>query len=295
MNLYVFYRIVQFISRKLPRGFAYWLGMRVADGCYFFDRKGRKAVRSNLRHILEYKQESFTERQLACMARRNFQYFGKYLIDFFRFARLKPEDISRLVDIENLHYLEDLKKSQQGTILMTAHLGNWEMGGAFIVALGYPVSAVFQPENLTGVNRMFQEHRSSRGMHVIPLGNAARNVMGILKNQGTVAIVADRDFTPHQHYIDFFGSPARLPSGPARLAFHLGTPILPVFILRQPNDRFLMQFFNPINPKNYETLDELRGAMRDVLQEAVTKDPLQWFIFENFWQTTNSNTNKGQS
>ncbi len=284
MNLYIPYRLAQIISQKLPHPFAYWLGMRIADCFCLCDRKGRRAVRRNLRQIMRHQGQSVPPKQLARMARMNFEHFGKYLVDFFRFARMRPEDVRRLVDMENFDYLAQARAHGKGVIIVTAHFGNWELGGAIMTALGYRLSAVFQPERAHSVNRLFQQHRAGRGIHGIALGRAARSVIQVLKNQGLAAMLADRDFSPHHEPIEFFGAPARLPSGPARLAMHIGAPVLPIFISRKPDDRFLMRCYSPLMPADCQSLDELRQRIRDILQEEIRQNPLQWFMFEDFWR-----------
>ncbi|MGI6086582.1 MAG: lysophospholipid acyltransferase family protein [Kiritimatiellia bacterium] len=284
MNLYIPYRIAQFICQKLPRPFAYWLGMRIADCFYLCDRKGRRAVRRNLRQIMHYLGRTVTPRQLSRMARKNFEHFGKYLVDFFKCTGMSIEDVNRLVDMENFHYLPETRAKGKGVIILTAHFGNWELGAAIVTALGYRLSAVFQPERTRSVNRLFLEHRTNRGIKAIPLGRAARGVIKVLKNQGLVAMLADRDFSAHDNPIDFFGAPAQLPSGPARLAMRMGVPVLPIFLSRKPDDRFLLRCYPPLMPTDFQSLDELRQHIRDILQEEIAQNPLQWFIFEDFWR-----------
>lgn len=284
MNLYIPYRLAQFISRKLPHPFAYWVGMRIADCFYLCDRKGRLAVRENLRQIMHHLGRQPAPRQLARMARLNFEHFGKYLVDFFRFARMRPEDVRRLVDMENFDCLEQARAHGKGVIIITAHFGNWELGGSIMTALGYRLSAVFQPERGHSVNRLFQQHRAGRGIHGIALGRAARSVIQVLKNQGMAAMLADRDFSPHHQPIEFFGAPALLPSGPARLAMRIGAPVLPIFISRKPDDRFLMRFYPPLLPSDCQSAEELRQRIRDILQSEIGQNPLQWFMFDEFWR-----------
>lgn len=284
MNLYIPYRLAQIISRKLPHPFAYWLGMRIADLFFLCDRKGRRAVMENLAQILRYQGRQPTPAQLTRMARRNFEHFGKYLVDFFRFARMRPEDVRRLVDMENFEYLAQARAQQKGVIIITAHFGNWELGGAIMTALGFTLSAVFQPERASSVNRLFQQHRTGRGIHGIAMGQAARSVIKVLKNQGMAAMLADRDFSPHHQPLEFFGARARLPSGPARLAMHIGAPILPIFISRKTDDRFLMRCYPPILPADCRTAEEIRRRTRDILQTEIGQNPLQWFMFDQFWR-----------
>lgn len=283
MNEYTSYRAAQVISQTLPRRFAYWLGLRIADHFYASDHFGRCAVMSNFRQILAVQGVAASDVTLAQMARRNFQYFGKYLVDFFKFARFTPARIKNLVSMEHFEYLEQAEALGRGILFITAHLGNWELGGAILAALGRRIHAVFLPQRINKINQLFQKHRSQRGIQCIPLGHAARGVMEALKRRECVAMLADRDFTAHHHPIVFFGRPAHLSSGPARIAVKTQAPLVPCFLLRQPDDTFLMRFYPAIVPEPLTTAVELQERIRDVLEQEIGRNPLQWFMFDDFW------------
>ena len=283
MDMYTCYRVAQVISRSLPRRFAYWLGLRIADHFYAFDRAGRRAVMANFRQILTMQGIAASDETLRQMARKNFQYFGKYLVDFFKFTRFTPAVIQRLVSMEHIEYLEQAEALGRGVIFITAHLGNWELGGAILASPGRRIHAVFLPQRENKINELFQKHRSQRGLQCIPLGHAARGVMEALKHNECVAMLADRDFTAHHFPILFFGKPAHLSSGPARIAVKTQAPLAPIFILRQPDDTFLLRLYPPIVPNPQTTVAELQERIRDVLEQEIGRNPLQWFMFDDFW------------
>lgn len=283
MDKYTCYRAAQVISRCLPRRFAYWLGLRIADHCYASDHAGRRAVISNFRQILAVQGVAASDETLEQMARKNFQYFGKYLVDFFKFSRFTPAGIRRLVSMEHFEYIAQAEALGRGVIFITAHLGNWELGGAILTAQGRRIHAVFLPHRENKINELFQKYRSQRGLQCIPLGHAARGVMEALKRNECVAMLADRDFTAHHFPILFFGKPAHLSSGPARIAVKTQAPLVPTFILRQPDDTFLLRLYPPIVPEPQTTVAELQERIRDVLEQEIGRNPLQWFMFDDFW------------
>ncbi len=93
------YWFAGFISRTIPRHFAYWIALRMSDLYFFRDRRAREAVMANLRQVAAFQGRYPTERELRLTTRTTFQFFGKYLADFFRFQRLTEADIRRLVEI----------------------------------------------------------------------------------------------------------------------------------------------------------------------------------------------------
>lgn len=289
---YFSYRLAQILSRQLPRRFSYWVALRVADHFFAKDIEGRRAVMANLAHILQVQNISASEETLTQMARKTFQLFGKYLVDFFKFSRMTLPEVRRLVSIEHLNYLEEARKIGNGVIFITAHLGNWELGGAIMTALGYRLNVVFLPQRLDKINRLFDKQRKQRGLQLIPLGHAARGVLQALKRKECVVMLADRDFTAHHHSILFFGKPAQLSSGPARIALRTKAPIVPAFVLRQRDDTFLLRFYPPILIEEHLTLNAIEIKIGEVMGKEIVQNPSQWFIFENFWQDKNNHGSK---
>jgi KDO2-lipid IV(A) lauroyltransferase len=226
------------------------------------------------------------------MARKTFQLFGKYLVDFFKFSRMTLPEVKRLVSIEHLDYLEQAYRLGNGVLLITAHIGNWELGGAIMTALGYRLNVVFLPQRLEKINRLFDRQRKQRGLQLIPLGHAARGVLQAFKRKECVVMMADRDFTAHHHATVFFGKPAQLSSGPPRIAIRTRIPLVPAFVLRQKNDTFLLRFYPSIIVGEHSTLAEVEKKIAEVMEKEIARDPSQWFIFENFWQDKNNHESK---
>lgn len=283
MNKYWYYSVGAWLSRHLPEKLAYWIGLRVADRFYSRDRSGREAVRSNIRRIFTAQGVVPSEVTLNGLARKTYQYFGKYLIDFFRFAQLTERDVSRRVNIDHREYLDQSLQMGRGVLLVTAHFGNWELGGAAMAALGYKLNALVLPERLEQINRMFERQRRSRGINPIPVGHAAFNVVRLLKKGEIVAVLGDRDFTGKDDRVEFFGEPARIPRGPAWLSVKTGAPVVPVFLLRLVDDSFLLRFYPPILPEQAGSIEAVRLKICEVLQKEIGELPFQWFIFDDFW------------
>lgn len=279
----------------MPRRFSYWIALRIADRFFTKDIQGRRAVMSNLAHILRAKNVNASEETLTQMARKTFQLFGKYLVDFFKFSHMTQAEVKRLVSIEHLDCLEQACAMGKGVIFIAAHLGNWELGGAIMTALGYRLNVVFLPQRLDKINKLFDKQRKQRGLQLIPLGHAARGVLQALKRKECVVMLADRDFTAHHHVVNFFGKPARLSSGPARIALRTMTPIVPAFVLRHENDTFLLRFYPPIIIKEDSTLEEINTKIGKIMEMEIAQNPSQWFIFEDFWQQKHNHGTKNSN
>lgn len=282
MLTYSLYRLAEGLSRAIPRPFAYWISLRVADLYFFFDRRGREAVIANLRRVMEFGGQAATPAQTRLAARRTFQHFGKYVVDFFRFARLSERDIRRLVTIDHPEYVDQSLALGKGVILVTAHLGNWELGGAVLAGLGYRVNAVVLEQRSARLNEFFQHYRRRRGMAIIPLGHAVPQLIRALRRNECVALLADRDYSTRTDFAMFCGASACLPRGPVWLAEKTGAPIVPGFLIRRGDDTFEMRLYTPIDPAG-KTVEQIRRDVCAVLEDAVLRNPDQWFMFERVW------------
>lgn len=242
----------------------------------------------NLKRIYAWQGTEPSKDVLRGTARKTFQYFGKYLIDFFRIGRVTPRMMDRLVSVRHGEYLQQAHAQGRGVIILAAHFGNWELGGGVVAAQGYPMNVVFKPERLRQQNAFFERQRAARGMNPIPLGRAATGIMRCLRKGELVALLADRDFTRRNDRIDFFGAPARLPVGPSRMAWRTKALVVPAFLSRQVDDTFLLRYHEAIDPREMEDAESMRLATARILEAEIAVQPHQWFVFERFWDESSS-------
>jgi lauroyl/myristoyl acyltransferase len=280
---YSAYWIAGFLCRTIPLHFAYWLSLRISDCYYFFERRGRCAVIANLRQVMAFRGCHPTERELKLTARTTFQFFGKYLVDFLRFQRLGEEDIKRLVTIEHPEYIEQSWQRGKGVIVVTAHLGNWEIGGAVLAGMGYPLNVVALKQPSAKLNEFFQKHRRKRGMVVVPLGSSVKRLIGALRRKEFIALLADRDYSDHQEATRLCGAPACMPRGASWLAARTGAVVLPGFVLRNEDNTFLMKMYPPIIPVAGMKQEAIQERINAALEDAIGAYPHQWFMFQSVW------------
>jgi lauroyl/myristoyl acyltransferase len=281
--IYWFYRFIAFLVRLLPLKGAYWLGLRICDVVFFLNRRGARAVRENIRIIFEHQGILPSRHILDGCARKTFQYFGKYLADFIRFQKLTPEGVRECVSIQGLEHLEAIRDSKRGAIMLSAHYGNWELGGAFVAAMGIPIHAVVRPVPAPALERLFHYFRVKRGIQIIPLANAGIGIIKALKRGEVVGLVGDRDFTGNGKPHLFFGREASLPRGAAWFAHRTGAPIYLAFATRAPDDTFIFRVHPPIDPAQVKTEDEIQARIVAIMEDTIARDPCQWFIFDPFW------------
>lgn len=293
---YILYRIGEFLALLLPLKTAYKIAAVISELHYSFAARDRQKVEENLRAIFPEK----SDREISEIKIRIFINFAKYLVDFFRFSKLDNDYITRNVRIENIEYLDAALSKGRGVITVTAHLGNWELGGAIIALSGYPLWVVALPHKYSKVNNFFNFQRESKGVKVIPLGKAVKRSLTILNENKVLALVGDIDFSEKGVLLDFFGKPTIFPQGPAALSIKTGAAIVPGFMLRNSNDTFTLRFekaleFNPppfndtefisnSNSGKNHGLKELINKYKVIFEDYIRKYPDQWYMFRRFWK-----------
>jgi len=278
------YKAAAILSKTLPRPASYALAAFVSGCFYRMDGRARCGVASNLGTIFTARGQPLSPPELRRLTRRTFYNFGKYLVDFFRFVNMSPGELGRLVTIEHPEYIRQAMAMNRGVLAISAHLGNWEMAGAVMARMGYPITAISMTQRMERVNRLLQDHRDRRGYKVLPLdGSATLKILRCIQNCEMVALLADRDFTGHTVEMPFFGKPALLPRGPGYLAVRMQTPILPGFITRQKDNTFILSIYPPIIPDRGMDEHAIHAQLAKVLESAIAEAPDQWFVFRDFW------------
>ena len=276
---YILYRIAQTLALAFPRKKAYRIAQLISDVRYLFAFRDRRAVTENLRHLFR------THSEIKKIRRRVFRNFAKYLVDFLRFKTIDKSYLDKNVTIENLHYIDDALKQGKGVIVITAHLGNWELGGAILAILGYNIWGVALTHASKKVDTFFNTQRTSKGMHVIPLGKAVRKCLQALSLNHILALVGDRDFSKNGSRVQFFGKPTLFPEGPARLALATGALIIPGFTIKREDDTFCLHFEKPLvlTSQHNNSIPLIISEYKTIYERFIKAYPDQWYMFRKFW------------
>ena len=284
MIKYYIYKFSQMLTGLFPLKIAYRIAVVLSDIKYMLSPRDRQAVQKNFRIICGEGAD------VGRISREMFRNFGKYLVEFFCMPRFNEEFIRQHVVIENQQRLDEALKRGKGVIIMTAHIGNWELGGLAMGRLGYPMTAIALPHREKSVNELFNKQRAAGGVTVVPVQMAIRRCIRTLQDNGIVALLADRDFSATGKPVSFFGRETMMPYGPAMFAFRMDAEVLPMFLRREGVDRFRIVIEEPFRlldrGQGVSEQDFLAHFLRQqvaVLEKAITEDPSQWLIFRRFW------------
>ncbi len=281
---FILYKIGQFLALSLPLKLTYRLAVFIAAIKCFISPRDRRAVANNLRIITKENNQKILNKY----AYQVYGNFAKYLVDFFRFSKIDDEYIKKYIKLDNLDYVDTILKKGKGMIILTAHLGNWELGGVVMPKLGYSVNAIALNHKETSVNNFFLKQRSIGGAKFIPLGASVRKAFECLSRNEILAILADRDFSKSGLLVNFFGKKSIIPKGPAILSLKLGSPIVPCFMIREKDDTFRFLFGPAVMFSSSGNMDEDVTALTQTciktLEKYIVQYPNQWYMFKKFWE-----------
>ncbi len=213
-------------------------------------------------------------------------------VDFFFYGQRPPEEaLAQFAELEGLGRLDGALAEGKGVILLTAHAGNFELGGTLLRSRNLKIHAVYKPDRFEAVERLRERMRAQGGVAGVPVdgvGFSTLPLLKLLREGALVGMQGDRDFSRNGLPIPFFGREARFPRGPWELAAMTGAPIVTTFFFADERGRFHAQFGKPIHIRGGrgERMAEIEAGMRRYvadLEALVRRHPSQWYCFYPFW------------
>jgi len=256
------------------------------------------AARANLSIILGEPADSVRVRRAAEeMVRGHFSAWT----DFLHFATRPPEESSRLVEsVRGYDRIVEGRQAGKGVLLLTAHLGNWEIGGLMLAEVRQPIHVVLVPDIFPGVERARRRLHRQSGVVEIRIDRSALptlSVMRALSDNAIVGMQGDRDFNNTGVAVPFFGREAFFPRGPLRVAMATGARVLPAFIVRVADGRYRVIVEEPLA---IESAGDRDAALRRnleryvaILERYVRQYPEQWYCFYPFWDDPSRKSSVG--
>ncbi|HDY86577.1 MAG TPA: hypothetical protein ENH82_00495 [bacterium] len=279
LNAPVVYKLGTKFIRYIPTFISYAFARTIADISYFFYKSAAKKIIEKL--SLVFPGSSRTE--LSQKARRIFRNYAEYLIDYGRFSDLDKETLlEKIVHFDGEENLINALNMHKGVILLTAHLGNWELGGIFFSAYGLKVNVITLPDDDTEIDSSRSRYREHYGINTITVGGSPFSTISIvnaLNDNELVAMLIDRYSNDKDSVsLDFFNKPALFPKGPFVLSRITGAPIIVAFVVKEKgeykgivNEPFIVE-------SESREVDSVKKVVR-VFEEYIVQYSDQWYDF----------------
>lgn len=270
----------------LPRPMARWLAAGATRLLLFFMPKMRKTAVFNLRLAFP----EWTEAQRRCAMKKMAQNLGWMAVEFARFPRYTKENIEDVVVLDGHENFLAGQSRGNGVIYLTGHIGAWELSSYAHALYGFPLHYTARPLDNKPLDEMVNRYRGASGNKPIFKNESARTMLRVLKNAGTVGILADQNTMPGEGiFVEFFGIPACTTTGIARVALHTDAAVVPGYAFWDGNLRkYRLRFEPPV--ELVRTGDTERDVAENtqrftkVIESIIRKYPEQWVWIHARWK-----------
>ena len=230
--------------------------------------------------------------ELDALVRENFRCFSRMLADYFLCAGDRASRATELLDsTEGSEHLAAAQAAGRGTILITAHLGHWELGGLLLALHGLRMTVITLPEPSEELTRWRGACRQRLGIGTIAVGPghdfAFVEMLRTLRGNGCLAMLVDRPYEGTGVTVRQFGRTTEYSTAAAMLAHHTGAAVVPAFVLRLPNHRYRAITCPPVQMITgplRDTMQENTQRIADVFEVLIRQHPDQWFNYVPLFQ-----------
>jgi len=273
--------LLSFLIRFLPRKPLMGIAILFGDFLYFSSKRRRRILEKNMVMILG----NIRKGELRKRVRDSFRYTSLKALDFLDIPNLGREEMMRMVEIEGEENIEKIKG--RPSIIVSAHLGNWDLGSVVLSQTG--IEGAIVVERLPDwAYEIYKKYRKWANLAMIPLTSSPFGMVRVLREGKSLVLAADRDLTNTGRVTDFLRGKRKMPEGPAYWAFRMKVPVLTAFFVRKSlrlerEKSYLAVAETPIDPDNYKSFEEIFDEIKRRIERAIRKFPEQWFVYDPRW------------
>jgi len=278
MFAFLSYKLGAILVRILPDGVSRAIASILATIQYLLRTGLRRVATANLRSIPDLEG-----REARAAALRLFKNFAESIRLFLRMPYLEPRDLASLVKPDKIRDALAKLEPGRGFIIVTAHLGPWELAGAYLASLGLRVNTVALDHPSSKVTEFFNQRRRAVGVQSYPLKGSFSPLCRALARGECVVLLVDREYAGGKKRYRFLGAERRLPESHLLMAARMKVPVFVGGFFFSEDGGFDYEVKGPYNLPTNRSRDE---AMRDLqerclrdLEQIVRSHADQWFCF----------------
>ncbi|PYU07442.1 MAG: lipid A biosynthesis acyltransferase [Acidobacteria bacterium] len=290
MKEWIAYAVVSSVVKlagALPRSLARALAEGLARILFALTPKLRKTAEFNLKLAFP----RWTDAQREATIRGMVRSLGWMAAEFARMPRYTRKNIEEIVVLDGHENFLEGQRRGKGVLFLTAHMGAWELSSYAHAVYGYPLHYMARPLDNARLDGLVNRYRGLSGNAPIFKNESARLMLRILKDAGTVGILADQNTMREEGvFVDFFGVPACTTTGIARVALHTGAAVVPGYAVWDESlKKYRLRFEPPL--ELVRTGDAERDIVENtqrfakVTEEIIRKYPEQWVWVHARWKT----------
>jgi Kdo2-lipid IVA lauroyltransferase/acyltransferase len=271
----------------LPRPIARGIAVGITRLLYACLPRLRKTAEVNLRVAFP----DWTESQRQIVIQGMLRNLGRMAAEFARLPKYTKQNIQQIVVLDGQENFLEGQRRGKGVLILTGHIGGWELSSFAHSLYGYPLHYMARPIENAKIDALVNRYRSLSGNQPIFKNKSARVMLRVLKEAGTIGILADQNTLPQEAvFVDFFGKAASTTTGIARVALHTDAAVVPGYaVWDEEIGKYRLRFEPPvelIRTGNAERdVQDNTQKFTKVLEEIIRKYPEQWIWLHGRWNT----------
>ena len=279
-------RLLRLIGR-IPRPAARFIGNALGEAAFWLDKRHRDITLKNLQVAFEQELDAARRQSLAKAVYRN---LGQILFEIGWSLNADWETLCRSISMEGFENYRSAYEKGNGVLVVTAHMGNWELLPIVAKRTQTSINIVYRPLDFKPLDRFFERARSRYGARLIPSRRALVKILKALRKGEAVAMMMDQNVDYYEGvWVDFFGHPACTSKAMAVIAMKTGAAVLPVFLYRRA-DGFRAVFGQILTPAastgdKQKDVEARTAQYTKAIENGVRAEPDQWFWVHQRWKT----------
>jgi KDO2-lipid IV(A) lauroyltransferase len=271
----------------LPRGVARAAGAGLGRLVWVIAAKLRRTGLRNLE--IAFPEKTETERE--GILRGLYRMLGCQMAEFCKMEGYSVEEASKFIRYDGLERYLAARDKGKGVLVLTGHLGAWELSSFYHSLRGYPMSLLIRRLDNPRVDAFVNGIRCLHGNHVIHKDDFARGLLTAMHRGETVGILMDTNMTPPQGvFVPFFGVPACTASGMARVAMKSGAAVLPGFLLWEAAEQqYVLHFGEELelvrSGHTEQDIVDNTALFTATIEWYIRRYPEQWLWVHRRWKT----------
>lgn len=276
---YLLLHIISKILNRVSNRSASGIGQRVGSLVYHYFPVRSEVAQKNLEKAFPQQSIEFYHHTL----KQAYCHFGEIFIDALR---LSTFNFDKRIIVENREVLNAAFEERKGVILLSGHLGNWEIIPVWFAKNGFLSYPIARRQKNKGANKFFMELREKTGTHPFYAGSQAQKMLHALKKGGILGLASDQDARRKGVFVDFFGIPSSTPRGAAIFHLKTGAPMIMGLCLKDSEGKYHLKFTKvPTMPRKNTSVKTITQQFTSILEMEVRKNPEQYFWFHRRWKT----------
>ena len=241
--------------------------------------KSKKIIKNNL-NIFSNKNSFIDEKKIINVMWKN---YGMTFVEYVFLNHFRKQDSH--LKIKNKQILLNIPQEKKPVIFISGHFANFELMSMEITKNKVSLATIYRPLNNIFLNPLMEFLRKKYVcQNQIKKGiNGVRDCIKYIKNNYSIALMIDQRVSEGEK-INLFGKPALTTTLPAQLSLKFALDIIPVYIERDQDNNFEIEFQNRIDPKNFKSKIDLTKELNKVLEKMIVRNPNQWIWTHNRWK-----------